>query len=323
MAEPRLSVIMVAGQARERAARCLASILAQDPIDSMEVLILDCVAKGVPPLEGADHASVQVVPQPPETLYASARAEGVRLARAPIVAFIEEHALALPGWAEAILRAFEGPWAGVGPEMHNANPGVGISDAVSLFYYGAWLAPASRRISEFLAGHNSSYRRDRLLNFGARLDSLLRTEPILQWELKRLGHRLLVDPSVRVAHAQEATIRDFAFASFVWHRCFGYTRAQAFRWSLPKRAAYVALSPLIPLARTGKLLVLLLRDRRDLLGRFVRGLPVILIGHVVSATGMALGVLLGMGEAERHFAEVEHSTHRGESVETETGGSPA
>ena len=51
-----------------------------------------------------------------------ARAAGVRAASAPIVFIGETHSYPQPGWAEALLTAFEGPWAAVVPAIGNANP---------------------------------------------------------------------------------------------------------------------------------------------------------------------------------------------------------
>ena len=305
-----MSVIVVAGEQRERAGRCLRSILAQGSIDSLEVLILDCVTPGVPPLDGSDHPRVRLVPLSPDTLYATARAEGIRRARGPIVAFVEEHCIVLPGWAQAVLRAHEDGWGGVGSEVHNGNAGVGISDTVALIYFAPWLPPAGSAESELLPGHNSSYQRDLLLSFAERLELLLRNEPILQWELAKNGHRFLLEPEAKLAHANETTPRDFAKAYFAWHRCFGHTRAQVFGWSTGKKVAYVTLSPVLPWARVAKLLGFLMGRRPDLVGEFFRGLPVVVLGYLVSTVAQAVGIWFGLGDAERQFTYAERNWQR-------------
>ena len=142
---------MVDGQ-RERGARCLQSILSQSIIDEMEVLVFDFAPPEVPPLRGSEHPSVRVVRVDRALTFGGARAFSVRMARAPIVAFLEEHVVVSPGWAEALLKAHRAGWTGVGPEMHNLVPGRVISDAMFLAGYAQWtppLAPGEERPYSF------------------------------------------------------------------------------------------------------------------------------------------------------------------------------
>src|SRR5690242_14508964 len=107
---PALSVILVVGERRDRAVRALASVLSQEALDRLEILLLD-LAPGEPaPLPGSDHPVLRVVRMPPETLFSAAKAHGVRLAAAPVVVFLEEHCRARPGWAAALIEAHRGPW---------------------------------------------------------------------------------------------------------------------------------------------------------------------------------------------------------------------
>src|ERR1700730_9862169 len=138
---PELTVVLVVGERRERAAAALASVLAQDGA-AIEVVVCDC-APHAPPL--SSHPAVRRIALPPDTTYAAAKALGVRLAAAPVVAFLEEHCRVYAGWAAALVAAHRGPWAGVGAEVHNATPGVPLSRTVALMNYHPWLPPAPRR----------------------------------------------------------------------------------------------------------------------------------------------------------------------------------
>ncbi len=119
---PELSIVLVVGALRARAEDCLRSVLGERASHRVEVLVIDLVRGAAPPLAGEKHPSVRIVPLASDTPYATARAEGVRRAGAPVVAFLEEHCRVKPGWIEAVLAAHAGPWAGVGGEVHTGTP---------------------------------------------------------------------------------------------------------------------------------------------------------------------------------------------------------
>lgn len=56
--------------------------------------------------------------------------------------------------------------------------------------YSPWLAPSSSREAEFLPGHNTSYKRAVLLEYGDQLDSMMQAETVLHWNLRSKGHHL-------------------------------------------------------------------------------------------------------------------------------------
>ncbi len=312
--EPILSVALVVGNQRERSARALQSVLEQDIIDQMEVLVMDCSVSGTPPLAGSDHPSVQIVRLAPDVPTGRTRAEGVRQARAPIVAFLEEHCIALAGWAEALVSAFDGPWAAVCGEFHNGNARVGISDAAALANHASFMAPADRRESELLAGHNSTYKREVLLEYGERLETLIRSETVLHWKLGEDGHRLFVEPDVKIVHYSETTLSSHLAGLYAWNRCFGHTRAEVFSWPVWKRALYVFSIPLSPWARLARLFVLIVKRYPGQLGSFFRSFPTMLIGQTYFAIGRAVGVLFGIGNAEPRIMDLELNERRPEKA---------
>jgi len=78
---PLLSVIVVVGAVRDRVAVCLDSVLAQDAVGDLEVLLVDLASELEPPGH-ADHPAVRRLPLPAETTFAAARAHAVAAARA-------------------------------------------------------------------------------------------------------------------------------------------------------------------------------------------------------------------------------------------------
>jgi hypothetical protein len=307
---PALSVVLMVDRQRARGAMALASILEQDVIRQIEVLLFELATGDTTPLPGADHPSVRVIPYPRGRSFGRARADSVRLARAPIVAFVEEHCVVFRGWARALIAAFQGPYAGVGGEVHTGNPGQGISDAVALVNYLPLAPPARRGESMLLPGSNSAYRRDVLLGYEDRLHLFLDTEWLLHWQLRRDGHRLLVDPAVKFAHLNETRFRSLAVAAFLANRLSAPRRVRLFHWSEARIALYFWLTPLIPWVRLGRMLWSLTAHRPRHFRDAVRYAPIILATQVVGVAGQAVGLLAGVGDADARFFDYELNEDR-------------
>jgi hypothetical protein len=300
-----MTVILIAGRLRERANGCLASILAQDVVHQLEILLIDLDHGRSAPLDGSDHPSVRIIPMPESTVYSAARAHGVREAETPIVAFVEEHCRVYAGWAAALLRAHQGPYAAVGGEIHNGNPHVRLSRTIALMNYNPWMPPAPRAELDLLPGHNSSFKREVLLAYGDELETLLRAEVALCHRLHRDGHRLLLEPDVKFEHINETRLASIARGYFLWHRCYGPIRARVFGWSRGRRLFYIAATPLIPFYYLTRLTLVLLRRRPHLVLQAWLAAPQILFAQLASALGQAAGLLFGMGDAERKFTVYE------------------
>jgi hypothetical protein len=299
-----MTVVLVVGRLRERAVGSLASILAQDCVDDLEILLLDLDAHRSPPLPGSEHPSVQMVSMPETTVYSEARALGVRNAKTPIVAFVEEHCRVYPGWAAAFIRAHDGPYAAVGGEIHNGNPHVRLSRTIALMNYNPWMPPARRGEFDLLPGHNSSFKRAVLLGYGDELESLLRAEVALCHRMHRDGHRLLLEPDARFEHINETRLSSIARGYFLWHRCYGPIRARTFGWSFARRLLYIVATPAIPFYYMLRL-TLVLRKRPRLIAQAWLAAPQILFAQLASAMGQAVGLMFGSGDAESRFTRYE------------------
>jgi hypothetical protein len=331
----QLSVILVVGQRREGAERALASVLAQDfesegPENAslraagepaLEVLVVDCAPGAPPPLRGSDRPGVRTIKLPSSTPLSGAKALAIRHAQAPVVAFLEEHAFASPGWGRALVAAHRGPWAAVGAEVHNANPARFLSRAVALMNYHPWLPPAPRREFSMLPGHNASFKREVLLAYGERLNDLLRAEIVLHTRLHQDGHRLLLEPQAKFFHTNEVRWSALFSGFFLFHRIYGPARASEFGWSRLRRALYIGAVPLIPLYFVARLLLIVAARRRRLLMPALIALPVFLLIQFVGALGQATGLLAGIGTAEIQFCLHELSGQTRGPISCSTTGS--
>ena len=318
--EPSISVIMDTGVHRDHGEHLLASLLNQEVIDEMEIIVFDSVDANVPPLLGHNHPAVTYTRVDPETLFSVALVRAVHQARAPIVAFIEEHCIAMPGWAAALVNAHQQPWGAVCGEVINGNPGVGISDAEFLTCRSVtWMSPAERAEIDMLDGHNASYRRDLLLAYGDEaLVEMLAAEATLLMKLKQDGHRLLLEPAAQYIHRNEANIKTLPFSLFFWHRTFGDTRARLFQWSLRKRILRVGVALFTPPYQALRTLRYIRKKRPDLLQSFLTNLPIILLLGYAGSFGQIVGLLFGKGNSMENFSIAERGIHRPLTVELPT-----
>jgi hypothetical protein len=299
---PVLTVVIVAGDQRNRYIWPMESILHQDIIDKMEVLVMDCSAAGSSAFPLSDHPSVRLVRRSERTLLDQARTDGVHLARAPIVAFLTEHSYAMAGWAEALVNAHEGPWAAVGGEIYNGNSSEGFSDPVYLMGHLRWLPPVPRGEAEMLPAHDTSYKRDILLSYGESLHGLLLAEPIFHRKLRLDGHSLYLEPDAKSIHTYTATLETLG-VFFAWSRCYGYIRGQVFGWQKLQRLLFFLSFPIRPWGRLTRIFQYLAREKPQRLWSFLTGLPIIALAQYIAVLGETVGLVFGIGQAERRFSD--------------------
>ena len=311
-AAPALTAILPTWDTFEAIRRTVSHLRAQTIAGEIELIICaptaDHVRYDAPDIAGLH--SVRVLETGEWHATGPSRAMAIRMASAPIVAFCEDHCFPFPDWAEALLAAHREPHAAVGPAVYNANPST-TSWADLYIGYGRWLAPGQRRELALLPGHNTSYKRHLLLEFGDDLGRLMEAETMLLWDLRRQGHTLLMEPAARVLHTN--FVRPLVFLTGQWHlgRVFGAVRAE--KWHSARRVAYVVATPAIPLIRLGHVSRAVLESRLPI-GQFIVSLPLMVLGLITDAVGQAGGALFGPGNSvdvmaayEFHRAEVNRT----------------
>ena len=176
-----MSVVLVTPDGYETIRTTMKHLRAQTVRDRLEIVL-------VVPSTGAlhlDHAELKeflqcrVVEVGAVRSIAEGNAAGVRQASAPVVALAEDHTYPDPGWAAALIEAHQHSWAAVGAAVRNANPKSVTSWADFLIAYGSWSEPATVGEVEHLPGHNSSYKRAILLDYGPKLEAMLGAESVL------------------------------------------------------------------------------------------------------------------------------------------------
>ena len=230
--------------------------------------------------------------------FAPARAAGVRAATAPVVVIGETHTYPHPEWAEQLIRAHEGPWGVVAPGFGNANPEGPLSWAIFLLDYGRWIAGMPGVETSLAPIHNGAYKRQVLLELGPRLEAALAHGDELTLHFARSGHRSYFEPAARIDHLNLIRPRPWLRERYLGGRLIGGQRAG--RWSWPRRLAYAAAFPLIPVVILRRLWPGIARARQ--VNRLPGGtLPAIFTGAAIAAVGEAVGYLFGAS----HHAELE------------------
>jgi hypothetical protein len=292
--EPSLTAATVAGAQRGRVQRLLSALATQTIAADIEVVVVDC-RTGLAEIEPPEGLRVRILPGD-SLSFGEARARAARDARAEIVAFIEDHCYPEPGWAEALVTAYSGPWASVGYAIGSANPRNLSSRINHLAAYGQWISPR-RGPAVALPGNNVSYRRERLLELNSDLAAMLNADFNIHAVLRRRGLALASEPDARVRHENEESMLNAYRGTFAYSRLLATERARLADWRRPRRlvrAAGVLVGA--PLVRLGGLARANSRHPRRLARIFVY-LPAILSTYLASALGESAGYLFGPGSA--------------------------
>jgi Glycosyl transferase family 2 len=301
---PTISVILTTDR-YETIRSVVDSLREQTVTPQVELIILISELSSIDPTAaGFDRfAAVRVLQIGPIERFAEARATGVRVASAPIVVIGETHSYPHPGWAEALVEAHQGPWAIVAPGFGNANPGGALSWAIFLLDYGRWLGGLPPGEISIAPTHNAAYKREQLLQLGARLETALAHGDAITEHFHARGHYRYFEPSARIDHLNISKPGAWLHERFLYGRLIAGRRMQ--RWPWPKRLAYFVGSPLIPAVVLSRLRKGLNQARRQ--SRLPIGtIPAILLATFVSAIGEAVGYALGTGPfAERWMTEYE------------------
>ena len=312
MTVPALSVVLVTPDGYPDIETTTRHILAQTIARDLELLIVAPDASRIHVSEAvqAELHSVRIVEVWPLKSLAAAKAAAVSHATAPVIAFAEDHSFPDPGWGAALLEAHSLGYAGVAPQMKNANPGSSLSWAAMFLHFGGAVDPDGPSEPDYpTASHNMSYRRDVLTEVGAPLGRLMLAELFLHEELRRRGHRMRLHPTAATRHANMSRLR-FALAhAWVGGRLYGGLRQTFGGWSLARRIVYAGGSPLIPPLRLSRV-IRVMRRSVDGQAALRHALPAMVLMLAVHAAGEAAGYLFGVGDCETGYSEFETRRYR-------------
>jgi hypothetical protein len=307
--QAKLSVGLIVGEMRQRAEQNLAHLLAQDSLAALEILIVDVGQRGGG-LAGADHPSVRYTHRPDLAYYCDAQTELVREASAPFLAFIEDHSFATPGWARAVLAAFDDPRvAAVNYAFTNVDDARYLSRSVLMAEYGYWMSPHPGGPVDFSSSTNIAYRLAWLRPLLQGHESAFEAEFLIHRTLRKQGRLIWLAPAAIVAHESWRSLANACAANGSNKRVLGARRASEGRWGYVRRLAWAGGMVFAPPLYLGRL-ARALRHRPSLWGRYLAGLPVCLTIYSYSAWCEALGYLFGAGSSRHEFRARELSMSR-------------
>jgi hypothetical protein len=217
------------------------------------------------------------------------RAIGLRQARGRLVALLEDHGIPSPGWCAAVLDAHRGPEAAIGGAVEN---GVDRTLNWAVYYcdFGRYQNPVPSGEAEFLSDSNVSYKREALMRVADRWRDAFH-ETSVNWELRRLGESLRLDPRMVVHQTRTGLELGAALRErYVWGRSFAGTRAEQMPAS--RRLIFAALSFLLPLVLTGRVTKQALFKGRHI-GRLFRALPLVFLLQIIWSMGELVGYVTG------------------------------
>lgn len=304
---PELSVIVVFARRFAVLRRTLAHLRAQSIADRIELVVVAPSQYAMRELQSRDTAgfhSVRVYVAGEITNVDKAGARGVGVASAPVIAFMEDHAFPAPNWAETLVDAHREPWGVVGTAIINGNPNTGWSWANHLVTYGPWALHSGTRQASSVSRHNTSFKREVLLQLGGALLPAFGRDGALFGDLQRAGHKIYLDTRTSVEHVNPSKALTTLGLRFNAGRVFADKRVKAGKWGLPKRAVYAVASPLYPLIRFRQIWgqVLGHPSHRPLLPRV---LPALAGALIADAAGQAVGYIRGAGRAVDILADFE------------------
>jgi len=307
--QAKLSVGLIVGEMRLRAEQNLARLLAQDSLETLEILVVDVGQEGGG-LAGADHPSVRYTHRPDLAYYCDAQGELVRQASAPLLAFVEDHSFATPGWARAVLAAFDDPQvAAVNYAFTNVDDARYLSRSVLMAEYGYWMYPHPGGPVGFSSSTNIAYRLASLRPLLQGHESAFEAEFLIHRTLLEQGRLIWLAPDAIVAHESWRSLADACAANGANKRVLGARRASDGGWGRARRFAWAGgmiVAPALFLVRLARAL----RHRPSLWGRYLTGLPVCVAIYSYSAWCEALGYLFGAGSSRDEFLVRELSMRR-------------
>jgi hypothetical protein len=222
------------------------------------------------------------------------RSIGLRMARAPIAALLEDHGTPSPNWCRSMLEVHRNhDVAGVGGSVENGVDRL-LNWAVYFCDFGRYQNPVPAGPSEFISDSNVSYKREPLWEVKHLwFDAFHETS--VNWELRRRGENLRLEPEMSVYQTRTGLkLLPALRERFVWGRSFAGTRSTEI--APAKRGVYAMFSFALPMLLTWRIFALGLKKKRHL-GKLISALPLILLLETIWSAGEFTGYATGRSSA--------------------------
>ena len=271
--------------------RCLHSLLAQQGIAELEVVVVDSSTNGTAERLRRDFPTVEIIGLDRQTPQSMARNIGVARTHAPFVAITDHDCVVPPDWLVRLLTHHrQGEYAAVGGAVGNGTPTNSVGTASYLIEFNEFMPVGEPRLVTMVPHCNVCFRREVFTTVGPFVEVPPGAEDLVfNFLLCQQGGRILFDPAIVVEH-----INRKAFLKFLRHqRLLGIGSAVARRTVALDGQIFVRYPglacslPLIRLLRTGARLA---SNNPTILRRYLMLLPILLPGYALWTAGFFAGL---------------------------------
>jgi glycosyltransferase involved in cell wall biosynthesis len=290
----RVSVVVASGAGGEFLFRCLASLAAQTRAAGAELIVVDRMGEATRArvVREYPHARVIATAADRRATIPEMRRIGAEAASGAIVAILEEHCTAPPGWVAAISHNFRPSDAAIGGPVLDSGFESLRDWCVYFSEYHNYLPPWIDGDHYALNGANIAYHREKLLKYRDVLDAGY-WEVVLHPRLARDGAFRAVS-ALGAYHTGPFAYRYYLRQRYLLSRAWGGAQRRIVPTST--RWLHIALAPVLPALLFGRVTSRVLA-RRQYAGRYLRALPLLVPAWFCYAAGESLGYLAGPGRA--------------------------
>ncbi len=285
---PELSVVIASSNPNRMIEACLESLRRQTTSRPFEIILVDSSSDGTAEMVRQRYPQVQLIHVPSRLFCGDARNVGVQAARADIIAFLDTDCSVESHWVESVIRAQIMPHLLVSGIVENATTTSRIAWAYYFCEFSHWLPRAKALEVPEAAGCCLSLKRTAYETYGPFLQGTYSSDSAFQWRALKDGHKVYLDPSIRVFHGTLYGFREYLSHVAFHRRCYARVRMKERGLGLVARLGRIALTPALPL-----LLVVAIAARvaqsRGVFREFLACLPVLLAGLSARAWGEFLG----------------------------------
>jgi hypothetical protein len=277
---------------------CLEALRRQVNPPPMEVLVTcDGRLGGIQELEQGSPESSFIVAEklrtarsgPSREHHDELRGIGMRKARAPLIALLEDVGRPDPNWAAALVREHTQPYAAIGGAMENGidRP---LNWAVYFGDFGRYQNPVPRGTSPYVSDANVCYKREALERVA---DSWAETysESRVHAALAGRGEVIALSPDMIVyQHRLNLHLGPALVERYVWGRSYAAVRVGSVAAS--RRIVFAVLCPLLPFVLLLRQWGNVMRTKRNQ-GAFLKALPLTFLLDVAWSWGEFVGYVTG------------------------------
>lgn len=284
---PAVSIVVAAREAPPSLAECLDAIAAQLDGEETELVVVHAAGEAAPPFAARAVGPAQLVEGPRGARVPELWEAGIGATTGPLVVLTSAHCVPDKDWLAA-LRAAHGPGVAAVGGAIELDPGSGVvAWAIYFCRYSRFMLPFARADAQDLAADNASYTRAALEGIpGWRGRGFW--EASIHAEMRRQGHRLVLDPAVVVQARPSHGALGFARQRFVHGLAFARRRGL----DPGRRLLMIAAAPLIPTVLAARIARHVLARRRHR-ARLLAAAPLLALFLGAWTAGEALGYVAG------------------------------